>query len=705
MKRLLALVIAAALVLLYVLTPDPFGVRGIVPSPPRLEEAPLLADDEPPASPQPVAAAAAAPAAAAALPPARLAGRVTDLLGRGIEGAQVALFREPPTSTAGDTLYDLFRRVVPPVNPLYVVTTAADGAFELPPPGPGRFRVETTAPERALDVLAGIELTEEAPGGELEIPLAPGELLAGHLVDAEGHVVPRGVVLARAEATAAEPAVERTVSCDRHGRFRFPALPAGRAWHLLVRAEGWVAEGFRDVRLPQAALELILDRGRVYRFAVAKAGLLEPLPAEVLVREGDVPIAAGEVVVAASEGEAPEGGAPGVFSFRGRPSHRVSIHVQPERYESGLFQQQLTAEEGDLGRRLLAVGRPLVGVVVDADTGRGIADADVRVDHPEHAGILPPRWLRSGRHGEFTIAGYGGRGLLLAAFRDGHAVAGAQENEVLDGWPASDLRLALRRLGSARGRVVGPRGFAAAEVELRVILPWQGMVDRVNSRVDGTFSLSGVPVGRAFRVVGWREGLGYGVSAPLQLDNVLTPGHINLQLAGSNRLRGRVVDGLGVPVAEARVRVETVEEQPLLVAEAVSGADGWFRVDGLAVGRFRLVAERAGHGRVVVEVTPVAGAFPEAELRAPRVCMLAGTVYAAGRLPAARVVVRMRRTDPGAVVGWGLSGRDGGFRLAGPGPGDYILEAAAPDGSVARGRATAGAGHAVLVLATPVEER
>ncbi|MBN2489274.1 MAG: carboxypeptidase regulatory-like domain-containing protein [Planctomycetes bacterium] len=691
MNRILVAALGAGLSLLYVWLDDPFGRPRTAGSPPRLEEAPpppaLFERVSPqiPAAPADSSRAGAPPATPAA--PAFLDGRVADVAQQPVRGAHVALLaggeEEAPRV---DTLQELLHRIVPPPAPLLEATAAEDGTFRLLAPGPGRYRLVTEARGFARDVLGGIELTAETPGGQLDIVLQPGVELRGRVVTPEGAAVPRAVVLARAEATAADPAVEVAVVADSLGCHDFPSLPAGREWTLLARAEGHVVAALADVLLPQTHLDLIVSRGQAYRVRVIDAGLLEPLAAQVLVRQGEAPVAAGET------------DAQGEFGFRAVPGRRVTLHVAAEDRAAACVVRALPPAGGPLDDVLLDVGGVLTGVVVEEETQRGLPGAGVRAESREHAGILLPRWLEAGEHGIFVYRGYDGRGLLLAAFAEGYVPGGEADSVLVEGWPATDFPVVLARAGWIEGWVRGPGGRGVEDATVRIVLAGGLVEGAVRTRPDGGFLLAGAPVRRPLRVVAWHPDLGYAVSETLRLEGSTVRGHADLQLTGQSPLRGHVVDELGGGLAGARVLVETVESAPLLVAETVTGRSGRFVLDGLACGRIRVLARRAGCVDAAAEFASIGGAFPEVELTLRAAVPIAGTVFHADRRAAAGVVVRAWAEGGERSVGWGLTGLDGRFTVAGVGAGRYRLEAASRGESAAMEVIVPAQPHVTLVL-------
>lgn len=390
----------------------------------------------------------------------------------------------------------------------------------------------------------------------------------------------------------------------------------------------------------------------------------------------------------------------GVFHFRGTPGRRVTVHVQPDpaTHASGLFQRELPATADHIEDLHLDVGRSLTGVVVDTTTQRGLAGAEVRIDPSDHAGILPSLWLEADEHGTFVLPGYAGRGVEFSAFLDGYVAGGDADVNRVRGWPSLDVRVPLAPAGTIVGRVRGPQGTGIAEVTVRVVLADGVAEGSVATGPDGGFTMKGVPVRRPLRVVAWRDDLGYAVSRALELGPGLDPGRVDLQLGGLHPLNGHVVDALGGGLRGARIVVETVEKQPLIVAEATTGVGGRFDIPGLTAGHLRVTASLAGHLAASTEARSQGGAFPPVELTLRGAVSLGGTVLRSDRQPAPEVVVRARPVGGGRATGWGFTDVDGCFSLAGIGPGRHVLEARAGDGRRASATVDAGIGHVTLFL-------
>jgi hypothetical protein len=118
-----------------------------------------------------------------------------------------------------------------------VAYTDADGAFTIPCPRDGVFRLEASSRNRTSAVLEGVK-----SGAKLEITLAGRGDVFGVLLSASLDTSSLNVALLR---TQGEPGGWSS-SCSRDGRFDFSQIPPGR-YSLLVRR----------VRSGEAPLELL----------------------------------------------------------------------------------------------------------------------------------------------------------------------------------------------------------------------------------------------------------------------------------------------------------------------------------------------------------------------------------------------------------------------------------------------------------------
>jgi|GEM_PF-3271033 len=174
---------------------------------------------------------------------------------------------------------------------------------------------------------------------------------------------------------------------------------------------------------------------------------------------------------------------------------------------------------------------------------------------------------------------------------------------------------------------------------------------------------------------------------------------LDITLGGGRRLEGRVQDRLARPVSGARVRASSATGAG---AEAQTGEDGRFRIDGLPPGVVSLAVRAEGFGSALFpDIEPGAGAFTVTLRRLGR---LAGRVAYEG---VGQEGVEVTAT--GARLSFKTwSAPSGGFRFEGVPPGSYRLFARAEGFAAETGPVEVPAGESaegtVLRLA-PTEGR
>ena len=283
-----------------------------------------------------------------------------------------------------------------------------------------------------------------------------------------------------------------------------------------------------------------------------------------------------------------------------------------------------------------------VGGIVLGPTGEPVADAVVRVgDGPTDAllsgphGAPPlPAQVRTDAAGHFRAIGVPAgtqpvqvRTATLAPWRGTCEVAAGQTVAV---------RVVLAAGVTCSGIVRGEGGEPAPDASVSVGDTSDFLRLRTRSGPDGTFTLTGVPVGE-FDVAAKLDRVG---KATARLRG--QPGETvrcELQLSNGLALRARVLDAAGAPISRVHVRVEAEGEGPRWTSDAFSGDDGAFVIADCPSGRtLALLASKRDH--VTLQRRAVQPGGPELELRLQR-----------DTAPKARITGRLLRPDGSPATG------------------------------------------------------
>lgn len=340
----------------------------------------------------------------------------------------------------------------------------------------------------------------------------------------------------------------------------------------------------------------------------------------------------------------------------------------------------------------LARGFDVEGLVVDR-TGAPVAAAELWLSEPDDfTGAFVGTTDAQGRFALRSCV----RGQELGAFAAGHAPSLLASLNAEEG-ARLELRLVLPgEGGEVTGVVRDPRGepLAGAQVlvgsELhefrRVAVPGEGELvgtvappRLVRTDEEGRFSVGGVAPGRVPIVVR-AEGC-----ARWRAEFTLAPAEVlrvHVELAPEASVAGCVRDAQGAPLARAWVRLAGRTGQ--LDPEITTGADGLYRLGGLAAGENVLEAQVHEVGRASAGLVLVAG---EERAWDPVVGLgaeLRGRVLDEGGAPLSfwSLLAVQEGSDERPCFGSAFSDEDGRFRIRSLTQGSYRLTLEAPGASV-----------------------
>jgi hypothetical protein len=477
-------------------------------------------------------------------------GQVVDSAGAGIPGATVAV-SQPGIFSFADRA---------------TATSDGSGAFEVRDVAPGVVSATATHPSYAAAQVGGLEVDTGKPA-EARIVLSQGGRIEGTarrrgsqpIAGATVQVRPAGrgrMGMMLADATNAVTAPDGSYWVDH--------VPAGTAQVVLMAREGAstltsaqtqqveVAEG-------QTATADFLARDILLSGRLTRGG--SPLPGVRL----SLNSRRGMTMVFGMGGEA---GAPTAGPQRMTAVSREDGGYEMLVDEPGDFMMRLEATDGrSLPGRTVNVpdveafaydvdlpGITVAGIVVDKDTEQPIANATVSAN-PKAGGPPGAATVQTtGPDGRFQLDVDAGD-YRLHARADGY---GSTDQSVAVGaGGASDVRLALARGVSLRGRVLDLRDRPAASVDVTA-----SPVDGANrgwgagmTQADGTFLLDGLDP-RPYVLFAGRPAIGGGVG----MAGPVTPGdrEVVVRLRPPARLRVTVRGPDGAPVKDVAPRVRTV---------------------------------------------------------------------------------------------------------------------------------------------------
>ncbi|HET9226367.1 MAG TPA: carboxypeptidase-like regulatory domain-containing protein, partial [Thermoanaerobaculia bacterium] len=225
-------------------------------------------------------------------------------------------------------------------------------------------------------------------------------------------------------------------------------------------------------------------------------------------------------------------------------------------------------------------------------------------------------WTRSGAGGAFEVrAPSGTRGRI-----EGTAAGHTRD---LRRWQREEnvpVTLALERAAPISGQVVDEAGKPLQDAEVTTVSNPEDMrssqgIWSTRSGPDGRFVLRQLPAGRPHSLKATLQGF----APALQVADSKAPARLVLRRGAT--VFGRVVDGEGVPVAGAdlklsssRISVMSAIPSQNMDFAAVSDAEGRFRIGNVSAGRFDLRALRRGFAAALVPGVTIEESEPRTDV-------------------------------------------------------------------------------------------
>ena len=500
--------------------------------------------------------------------------------------------------------------------------------------------------------------------------------LDGVVKDAQGGLVAGAAVVLAREADPADllVSVRRSAgiaTSDTGGRFVLANLREGR---YVATAS---APEHGPVRSP--VIDLVNGTGAHVTLVLGRTGHI--VEGRVLDADGQSPIVGARVVATSSSTYnrdlEPLPLFEGVTDNRG--SYRLVLatgefRLRAEASGYAPIEEPVAATRSVVRDFRLRPAARISGQIVERDTRRPVVGADVWLAPVSTRVSTGHRHTRSDESGNFSFDD-GDPGSYRVVAKRGRLSGVGPAVNVVEAQFVSSLEIAVDAMATLAGRVVDEkeRGVEGAKVALWSPDAGSAWGLATVSRADGAFRIDGVPPGN------------YGVRAqstestmlfntdPIRVGARDVEG-VKVVVRRGASVVGTVVTANETPVPDAEIQSDAPINNRQSVARRASGADGSFRIPGLAAGKFVLLARHPEHGLGRQEIVVAEGREVPVKIRlTDRGASVAGVVKRRDGAPVGGASVAVTGQGGATFYGSATTGPDGHFLIGGLPAGRYTV--------------------------------
>ncbi len=570
-------------------------------------------------------------------PAVRVSGRVVDPDAKPVAGAEVFLMAE--RQRGGYSGSSFAGRA----------TSDDEGRFLFTDVDPGTLRVSARAVGRQAAELTGVQAVAGKDVADLELVLAPGAAVEGRVVDGEGRPVAGAFVEPVEERSVRSFRISANATADGDGWYVLDGLPTGPRSIAAEDGQGRRGVGELDVRAGENRLDIRLTGGAEVTGRVVDAEGAPVAGAEVMLLAGGRGWTRRQATTGGDGSFRFEGVEDGEYRVRASKQGHATAESEPLRVAGapvGGLEVRLQAGGAIVGRVLGLEPDALARVEIGAGRAQAMDYKSTRVDYEGRyriAAVAPGEWrvwaevTGTGRRaeGRVTLTPGASEATLDLDFATGLTLSG---RVVRGGAPVSGAYV------SAQGSDVADRGSAET--------------DR-----DGLFRIGGLEAGSYDVSVQSGSAI---LREKLALD---ADREVVLELAVA-AVAGRVVDSSDrAPIAGAAVRLEPPEGEERIwgldLSAVTTDAQGRFRLNEVAAGRWRLRVEREGYAAGNRELTVREGVdVEEVEVALePTAGLVLEVVRQTGGAPSDVVLAVVDGAGRTVASGWHETGAEGRVRL------------------------------------------